>query len=100
MAEANRRHESGTAQLARSFLRPVVVGGGPDLQDYVQTTAVGWAMDVKDLASVARGLQEVEQSGVLRSPRLQERIYACAVERSWPVVASASWAHLQTSGLG
>lgn len=81
------RHESGTAQLARSFLRPVLVGGGPDLREYVETTGVGWAIDVRDPTSVAHVLEEAERCGGLHSPELEARIYACAAERSWAAVA-------------
>ena len=37
--------ESGTAQLSRSFLRPVLAGGPPDLEAYLESSAIGWVVE-------------------------------------------------------
>jgi glycosyltransferase involved in cell wall biosynthesis len=86
--DENIRHESGTAQLARSFLRPVIAGGPPDLHRYVGETGAGWSVRPlradrlsEVLGRVAR-LQEAERA------EMERRIYNAAVERSWDAVAS------------
>lgn len=92
--DGSTRHESGTAQLARTFLRPVIAGGGPDLLAYVETTGTGWPVDVRDPGSFARVLAEVDRSGAMRSRQLESRIHACAVSRSWAVVSRTFLSHL------
>ncbi|HVG64200.1 MAG TPA: glycosyltransferase [Hyalangium sp.] len=82
------RHESGTAQLARSFLRPIIAGGPPDLHRYVSETGAGWfvaPLSVDKLAEI------LGQAARLREPEraaMERRIYTAAVERSWDSVAA------------
>ncbi|MGZ3460006.1 MAG: hypothetical protein ACXU86_16050, partial [Archangium sp.] len=86
--EENIRHESGTVQLARSFLRPVIAGGPPDLHHYVSETGAGWSvapLSVDRLSEVLARVARLEES---ECAAMERRIYAAAVERSWDAVAS------------
>ena len=52
------RHESGTAHLARAFLRPIIAGGPPDLHHYVQETGAGWSVVPLNAGKLAEVLYE------------------------------------------
>ncbi|WP_164019461.1 glycosyltransferase family 4 protein [Pyxidicoccus trucidator] len=82
------RHESGTAQLARSFLRPVIAGGPPDLHEYVRETGAGWSvkpLSVDRLTEVLHQAARLDEAG---HAAMEQRIHAAAVSRSWDAVAS------------
>ena len=81
------RHESGTAQLARSYLRPTIVGGPPDLSRYVAETGTGWVVDASDPAALARALDDVARLPAESIRKVERDIYTAAVERSWERVS-------------
>jgi glycosyltransferase involved in cell wall biosynthesis len=86
--ETHIRHESGTAQLARSFLRPVIAGGPPDLHDYVRETGAGWSVAPLSRDRLAEVLREAACLDEAGHAALEQRIHAAAVARSWDSVAS------------
>ncbi len=86
--DENIRHESGTAQLARSFLRPVIAGGPPDLHHYVSETGAGWSVAPLTVDRLSEVLGEVARMREPECTALERRIHAAAVERSWDAVAS------------
>jgi hypothetical protein len=86
--DENIRHESGTAQLARSFLRPIIAGGPPDLHQYVSETGAGWSvapLNASRLSEVLGGAARISEP---ERAAMERRIHAAAVERSWEAVAS------------
>jgi glycosyltransferase involved in cell wall biosynthesis len=86
--DENIRHESGTAQLARSFLRPIIAGGPPDLHRYVSETGAGWSVAP---LSVERLAEILGRAARIREPEraaMERRIHTAAVERSWDSVAA------------
>jgi glycosyltransferase involved in cell wall biosynthesis len=80
------RHESGTSQLARTYLKPIIASGPPDLEEYVRKADVGWCVSEHSAESLARTLAEVEQVSDNRKRAMLGRIEECAAERSWPRV--------------
>lgn len=82
------RHESGTAQLARSFLRPVIAGGPPDLHHYVSETGAGWSVKPLSAERLSEVLSRVARLPASERADLERRIHGAAVERSWDAVAS------------
>ncbi|RKH46213.1 glycosyltransferase family 4 protein [Corallococcus sicarius] len=86
--DASIRHESGTAQLARAFLRPIIAGGPPDLHRYVQETGAGWSVAPLTAERLSEVLGQVARLGEVARRALEQRIHAAAVERSWDAVAS------------
>ena len=82
------RHESGTAQLARTYLTPVVAGGPPDLRQYIEKEGVGWFADKPDPSVLGEILQEIEVLDNESRAGLENRILQSATARSWPVVAN------------
>jgi hypothetical protein len=82
------RHESGTAQLARSFLRPVIAGGPPDLHNYVSETGAGWSVTPLSVDRLSEVLGRVARMGEPECAAMEQRIYAAAVARSWDAVAA------------
>ncbi|NMO16600.1 glycosyltransferase [Pyxidicoccus fallax] len=82
------RHESGTAQLARAFLRPVIAGGPPDLLDYVRETGAGWAVSPLTVDRLAEVLDDAARQDEAGRSDMERRIHAAAVARSWDAVAS------------
>lgn len=83
------RHESGTAQLARCFLRPVIAAGGPDLEEYVRATGAGWWLDPPDATRLAQLLTELAHTSAWAGHDLIERIRLAATARSWRAVAAS-----------
>ncbi|NUQ65433.1 MAG: hypothetical protein HUU20_23440 [Pirellulales bacterium] len=77
------RHESGTAQTARAFLKPVIVDGPPDLTDYVTREGIGWKVDSSDLQSFRSLLEQIARQPEAERAELTARIRRCAEERSW-----------------
>jgi glycosyltransferase involved in cell wall biosynthesis len=77
------RHESGTSQLARAFLKPIVASGPPDLVEYVESNDVGWAVPRHTDEGVAATLFKVEAISDNQRGDLCRRINKCAEERSW-----------------
>ncbi|QSQ24772.1 glycosyltransferase [Pyxidicoccus parkwayensis] len=86
--EEHIRHESGTAQLARSFLRPVIAGGPPDLHDYVRETGAGWSVLPLNAGRLTEVLYEAARLDDAGRAALERRIHAAAVARSWDAVAT------------
>ena len=86
--DENIRHESGTAQLARSFLRPIIAGGPPDLHDYVRETGAGWSVLPLNAGRLTEVLYEAARLDEPRRATLERRIHQAAVARSWDAVAS------------
>jgi glycosyltransferase involved in cell wall biosynthesis len=86
--DENIRHESGTAQLARAFLRPIIAGGPPDLHDYVSETGAGWSVTPLNADQLSAVLGKAARIGEDERAAMEQRIYAAAVERSWDAVAS------------
>ena len=81
------RHESGTGQLSRTFLRPVIACGGPDLEAYVRETGCGWVADSDDASSLAAALQAFDRLDETGIRDLRRRIEEAADARSWQAVA-------------
>lgn len=81
-------HDSGTAQNARGFLRPVVVGGPADLTEYVVRNKIGWQMDYNDPGSLKRILDTYSAYSREDIEDLQDCIRRCAEERSWKNVTA------------
>jgi glycosyltransferase involved in cell wall biosynthesis len=84
---SNVRHESGTAQKARTFLKPVLGGGTPDLGKYISSQGVGWYADPlipETITSLLNMIAQFDDSDWLI---IQERIYQCAVARSWKSIS-------------
>ena len=86
--EEHIRHESGTAQLARSFLRPVIAGGPPDLLAYVRETGAGWAVSPLSVDRLTAVLDEAARLDEAGRAAMERRIHTAAVARSWDAVAS------------
>ncbi|RKH68638.1 glycosyltransferase [Corallococcus llansteffanensis] len=82
------RHESGTAHLARAFLRPIIAGGPPDLHRYVQETGAGWSVTPLTAERLSEVLGQAAQIGEAERREMERRIHTAAVERSWDAVAS------------
>lgn len=82
------RHESGTAQLARSFLRPIIAGGPPDLHRYVSETGAGWSVMPLSVGRLATILGNAARIREPERAAMEQRIYRAAVERSWDSVAA------------
>jgi glycosyltransferase involved in cell wall biosynthesis len=82
------RHESGTCQLARVFLKPIIASGPPDLEAYVQEAGVGWAVPGRTPEALAQILTAVETTPEDQKGAMRDRIGQCAVERSWPRVCA------------
>lgn len=82
------RHESGTAQLARSFQRPIVASGGPDLARYVEDTGCGWTADARDASSLATILHRFAAMDAAARDKLRLAVERVAEERSWRAVAA------------
>ncbi len=80
------RHESGTAQTARAFLKPVIVDGPPDLTDYVTAEGIGWKVDSSDLQAFKRLLEQIAAQSEQEQAELTGRIRRCAEARSWRAV--------------
>jgi glycosyltransferase involved in cell wall biosynthesis len=86
--EEHIRHESGTAQLARAFLRPVIAGGPPDLHDYVRETGAGWSVLPLNAGKLTEVLYEAARLDEAGRAAMERRIHAAAVERSWDAAAA------------
>ncbi len=82
------RHESGTAQLARSFIRPIIAGGPPDLHRYVSETGAGWSVAPLSVDRLAEILGRAARFREPERAAMERRIYTAAVERSWDSVAA------------
>jgi glycosyltransferase involved in cell wall biosynthesis len=82
------RHESGTCQLARAFLRPIIASGPPDLTAYVQSTGVGWAVPHGTPQALANILSTAETESEDDRRAMRDRIEQCAIERSWSCVCA------------
>ncbi|MGB5819503.1 MAG: glycosyltransferase [Saonia sp.] len=78
------RHESGTAQLARTYVKPVIVSGPPDLTDYVTKKKIGWVtndgLKVSEVLTVYEELTQHEKDLILSN------IKDLAVSNSWASV--------------
>jgi len=79
------RHESGTAQLARTYNRPVVVSGPPDLTEYVTKEKIGWVSN-KNL-SVSQILKDYENLSPEEKNEIRKNIGELALKNAWPTVA-------------
>ncbi len=77
------RHESGTAQLARAFLKPIIVAGPPDLVEYVHRNRIGWSLDGSVGNSLKSILNEFSCMDEKKRRRLYKSIETCSIERSW-----------------
>jgi glycosyltransferase involved in cell wall biosynthesis len=86
--EEHIRHESGTAQLARAFLRPVIAGGPPDLHDYVRATGAGWSVMPLNAGKLTEVLYEAARLDEAGRAAMERRIHAAAVARSWDAAAA------------
>ncbi len=78
------RHESGTAQLARTFNVPVIVAGPPDLTSYVDEKEIGWVL--KEENTLEKVLKSFEKMEPQDSNKIKENIKKLAAENSWPYV--------------
>lgn len=81
------RHESGTAQLARTYLTPVVACGPPDLKLYVESEGVGWFAHEPDPEAVGAVLRTIADRDSEERAAMEAQIRQCAMGRSWPAVA-------------
>lgn len=78
------RHESGTAQLARSYVKPVVVGGPPDLIKYVEEIGIGWIVSISsDLENVLSTYEKLTDKEL---KKIHENIKHLAMKNAWPTV--------------
>lgn len=79
------RHESGTAQLARTYVKPVIVSGPPDLTEYVTKKNIGWVLnknlDCSHILKLYEGLSTKEKQEILQN------IKKLANANSWDTVA-------------
>ncbi len=80
-------HESGTAQLARSYQRPIIAGGAADLQRYVTRHGVGWVVDPDAPVSFGEAAVEARRYVERGDAALLARLRDCAEARSWSAVA-------------
>jgi glycosyltransferase involved in cell wall biosynthesis len=79
------RHESGTAQLARAYNKPVVVSGPPDLTDYVVEKNIGWVVDEKQtVTEVLKKYVELPENDM---NLIHSNINELAINNSWITVA-------------
>ncbi|MBN1874739.1 MAG: hypothetical protein JXA33_10955 [Anaerolineae bacterium] len=81
------RHESGTAQKARTFLKPVLGGGTPDLGKYITSQGVGWYADPLTSETIASLLNVIGQFDDSEWLSIRNRIYQCANEKSWKSIS-------------
>lgn len=79
------RHESGTAQLARTFVKPIIVSGPPDLTDYVTRENIGWV--AKEPLNIENILKEYEGQTKDQKEQMLTNIYELAIQNSWNTVA-------------
>jgi glycosyltransferase involved in cell wall biosynthesis len=82
------RHESGTCQLTRAFLKPIIASGPPDLEAYVKKAGVGWTMSGHTPEALTETLSTIENVSVAQQSAMRERIKQCAAERSWTNVCA------------
>jgi len=82
------RHESGTCKLARTFVKPIIVSGPPDLEEYVRKTGVGWVAADRTAAALAVILSLAAQASTVERSAVEERIYECARQFSWSRVCA------------
>ena len=81
------RHESGTAQLCRTFNLPIIVDGPPDLIQYVEDEGVGWiARSSEEIAKVL--LDFTNSSENEWRTQQKSNIYKLGVRNSWTQVTS------------
>ncbi|ALM06789.1 hypothetical protein SB49_02440 [Sediminicola sp. YIK13] len=79
------RHESGTAQLARAYNKPVVVSGPPDLTDYVVEKNIGWVVnDSHTLNDILKKYVELPERDM---KLIHSNINELAINNSWITVA-------------
>ncbi|MEM8509771.1 MAG: glycosyltransferase [Bacteroidota bacterium] len=78
------RHESGTAQLARTYNMPVVAGGPPDLTNYVAERNIGWVTDSKQ--NVTEILTLFQKIDAHEKAIIYSNIKTLAESNSWPRV--------------
>ncbi|WP_375324219.1 hypothetical protein [Flagellimonas sp. GZD32] len=78
------RHESGTAQLARTYIKPVIVSGPPDLTEYVTLEKIGWVST--EHLSVSKILRDFEDQSVSEKNEIKENIKELALKNAWPTV--------------
>lgn len=77
-------HESGTAKLSRSFLKPIITSGTQDLSEYIHENKVGWY--VKDENELFEAIKKFESQSDEENLLLIENIKKCAFNNSWDVV--------------
>ncbi|KQC29332.1 glycosyltransferase [Flagellimonas eckloniae] len=80
------RHESGTAQLARTYNVPVIVSGPPDLTEYVSKKNIGWVVNEK--LSVAKVLGTFESLDQKEKTIILDNIRTLALKNSWSSVVN------------
>lgn len=86
------RHESGTAQLARTYNMPVVAGGPPDLTDYVADRKIGWVTNTTQ--NVTEILTLFENIDAQEKTSLYGNIRTLAESNSWPRVVDRILSYL------
>ncbi|MEO0526418.1 MAG: hypothetical protein AAFZ89_04290 [Bacteroidota bacterium] len=79
------RHESGTVQLARTYNKPVLVSGPPDLTAYVAERNLGWIGTSEH--EIHNILSTYEKLDTEELQQLHSNIYDIAMENSWIKVA-------------
>jgi glycosyltransferase involved in cell wall biosynthesis len=82
------RHESGTCQLSRTYLKPIIASGPPDLEDYVRDSGAGWSVSAHTPEALAETLHQITYESDALKQAMQKRIEKCAFERSWPRVSA------------
>ena len=78
------RHESGTAQLARTYNKPVVVSGPDDLTNYIKSENIGWVLSNKMKLSQVLDAYDHLNDGDKKI--IHDNIYNLASKKSWPSV--------------
>lgn len=80
-------HDSGTAQRARTFVVPILVGGTEDLKLYVENDKIGWFVNTNSLDDINIALNEYEKLNGKNHKDMSDRIFATAENKSWTAVA-------------
>lgn len=79
------RHESGTAKLARSYCKPLIVYGPSDLINYVNDNDIGWSIESDSEIDIELGLLLERYLSLSKKQlaHLENRINDAARRFSW-----------------
>ena len=74
-------HQSGPVSLARTYLRPVIAGGGSEIESYVRERGVGWVANSS--AEIGEALDAIAALNAEDSEAMNTRIGSAAEDLSW-----------------